>query len=141
MKKNFLLFVSIVAAIIMFGMFTGQGAAAANNKPVQLNILYMNHGPMRPTIGKIKKLVSSYKGSLQVSWYDFDQPEGKAFMKRQKLSGHIPLLLILDGQSDFTIDGREVLLQGFPTGASPFKQVEGNWSLDDLQVILDQKKR
>ncbi len=139
MKKHFLLYVSIVASIIMFGMFTGQRAAAANQ--VQLDILYMNHGPMRPTIGKIKKLVANYKGSIQVSWYDFDRPEGKAFMKKQKLTGHIPLLLILDGQSNFTIEGRQVLLQGFPTGASPFKQVEGNWSLDDLQAILEQKIR
>lgn len=137
MKKNIFVYVSIVASIIIFGMSTGQATAAA--KQVQLDILYMNHGPMRPTIVKIKKLVANYKGSLQVSWYDFDQPEGKAFMKKQKLTGHIPLLLILDGQSDFTIDGREVLLQGFPTGASPFKQVEGNWSLDDLQVIFEQR--
>ncbi|MBW1750013.1 MAG: hypothetical protein JRJ37_04815 [Deltaproteobacteria bacterium] len=139
MKKNIFLYVSIVAPIIIFSMFTGQATAAA--KQVQLDILYMNHGPMRPTIGKIKNLVANYKGSLQASWYDFDQPEGKAFMKKQKLTGHIPLLLVLDGQSDFSIDGREVLLQGFPTGASPFKQVEGNWSLDDLQSILDQKTR
>ena len=125
----------------MFGVSTGQATAADNNKRVQLDILYMNHGPMRPTIGKIKKLVANYKGSLQVSWYDFDRPEGKAFFKKQKLTGHIPLLLILDGQSDFTIDGRQVLLQGFPTGVSPFKQVEGNWSLDDLQVIFEQKTR
>ena len=62
-------------------------------------------------------------------------------MKKQKLTGHVPLLLILEGQSDFTINGREVLFQGFPTGVSPFKQVEGNWSLDDLQIILDQKTR
>ena len=139
MKKLFLLYVSILASIIMFGMSTGQATAAT--KQVQLDILYMNHGPMRPTIGKIKNIVANYKGSLQVSWYDFDRPEGKAFMKKQKLTGHVPLLLILEGQSDFTINGREVLFQGFPTGASPFKQVEGNWSLDDLQVILDQKTR
>ncbi len=125
----------------MFGMSGGQATAVDNNKRIQLDILYMNHGPMRPTIDKIKKLVANYKGGLQVSWYDFDQPQGKAFMKKQKLTGHIPLLLILDGQSDFTVDGREVLLQGFPTGAGPFKQVEGNWSLDDLQVILEQKAR
>jgi hypothetical protein len=139
MKKNIFLYVSIVASTIIFSMSAGQATAAA--KQVQLDILYMNHGPIRPTIAKIKNLVAHYQDSIQASWYDFDQPEGKAFMKKQKLSGHIPLLLILNGQSDFTIDGRQVLLQGFPTGASPFKQVEGNWSLDDLQVILDQKTR
>ena len=70
MKKNIFLYVSIVASIILFSTSTGQATAAT--KQVQLDILYMNHGPMRPTIGKIKNIVANYKGSIQVSWYDFD---------------------------------------------------------------------
>lgn len=106
---------------------------------VHIDILHMNHGPLRPTIAKIKNLLENYTDTIQASWYDFDTPAGKTFMKKKKLSGHIPLLLLIDGESDFSIDGRDVQLRGFPTGASPFKQVEGNWSLDDLKSIFDQK--
>ena len=107
----------------------------------QLDILYMNHGPMRPTIAQIKDLLGNYGNTVQVSWHDVDQPSGKSYMKKKKIVGHIPMLIMIDGQSDFSIDGREIQLQGFPTGASPFKRVEGNWSLDDLQLLLDKKMR
>lgn len=143
MKKQSRSTIKVVAilffASILFS-WPGQGSAA-NKKEVQFEILYMNHGPMRPTIAKIKELLSSYGDTVQASWHDVDQPSGKTFMKKQKIVGHIPILIMIDGQSDFSIDGRDVKLKGFPTGASPFKRVEGNWSLDDLQLLLDKKVR
>ncbi len=131
-----------IAAIILFActLFSWPGQGSAADK-VQFDILYMNHGPMRPTIAKIKELLGNYEDTVQASWYDVDQPSGKSYMKKKKIVGHIPMLIMIDGQSDFSIDGREIQLQGFPTGASPFKRVEGNWSLDDLQLLLDKKMR
>ncbi len=130
------------AAIILFAsiLFSWPSQGNATDK-VQFDILYMNHGPMRPTIAKIKDLLGNYGDTVQTSWYDVDQPSGKSYMKKKKILGHVPLLIMIDGQSDFNIDGRAVKLQGFPTGASPFKRVEGNWSLDDLQLLLDKKVR
>jgi hypothetical protein len=135
---NMLTILILFASILLSS--PGQGSAA-NQKEVQLDILYMNHGPMRPTIAKIKALLGNYGDTVQASWHDVDQASGKAYMKKQKIVGHIPMLITIDEQSDFRIDGRDVKLQGFPTGASPFKRVEGNWSLDDLQQILDKKLR
>jgi len=131
-----------VATIILFAsiLFSWTGQSYGADK-MQLDILYMNHGPMRPTIAKIKDLLGSYQDTVQASWYDVNQAAGKSFMKQEKIVGHIPMLIMIDGQSHFSIDGRDVKLQGFPTGASPFKRVEGNWSLDDLQLLLDKKVR
>ena len=119
-------------------------SAAENPEPMpapaaHLEVLYMNHGPLRPTLRKIRHLVSTYGSRLQVTWYDFDTPAGKNFMNQHNLSGHIPLLLFLDGQSEFILEGRKVRLQGFPSGAGPFKSVEGNWTLPDLDTILKQR--
>ena len=127
----------ILIASILF-CWTAQGIAADK---IQLDILYMNHGPMRPTLAKIKTMLDNYGDTLQASWHEVDQSSGKTFMKKKKLVGHIPMLIMIDGKSEFSIDGRDVKLQGFPTGASPFKRVEGNWSLEDLQSLLDEKLR
>ncbi len=107
----------------------------------QVDILFMNHGPMRPTVAKIKTLLAEYDENVQVGWHDVDQKSGKVFMKKQKITGHIPMLIQIDGRSDFEIKDRSISLQGFPTGASPFKRVEGNWSLDDLKILLDKETR
>jgi len=128
---------ALIAASII--VFSWNGQAAAAEKQAQIDILYMNHGPLRSTIAKIKALLNDYQETIQASWYDVNQQSGKEFMQEHKLHGHIPLLILLNGQSDFSIDGRAVLLQGFPTGASPFKQVEGNWSPDDLRILFDRQ--
>lgn len=130
------------AAMILFAciLFSCPGQGNATDK-VQLDILYMNHGPMRPTIANIKDMLGNYGDTVQASWHDVDQQSGESFMKKHNIVGHIPMLIIIDGQSDFNIDGRDIKLKGFPTGSSPFKRVEGNWSLEDLQLLLDNKLR
>ncbi len=107
----------------------------------QVDILFMNHGPMRPTVAKIKTLLAEYGNKVQADWHDVDQKSGKIFIKKQKITGHVPMLIQINGQSDFNIEDKPVSLQGFPTGASPFKRVEGNWSLDDLKILLDKETR
>ena len=129
----------LVLVAVSLIIFSWNESASAAAKPARVEILYMNHGPLRPTIKKIKTLLNDYQETIQAAWYDVNQQSGQNFMQEHKLNGHIPLLILVNGRSDFSIDGRAVLLQGFPTGASPFKQVEGNWSLDDLRIILDQQ--
>jgi hypothetical protein len=116
-------------------------AQSSHAASTQVDILFMNHGPMRPTVTKIKTLLTEYGDTVQAAWYDVDQQSGKTFMKKQKINGHVPMLIRINGQSEFTIGGRPVSLQGFPTGSSPFKRVEGNWSLDDLNILLDKEVR
>lgn len=137
MKTSTYSAILVILAAVIFFSWNGQANAA--DQPAQIEILYMNHGPLRPIIADIKSLLKGYQGKIQASWYDVNQPTGKEFMKKHKLQGHIPLLMLLGGESDFIIDGREVRLQGFPSGAGPFKQVEGNWSMDDLHVLFDRQ--
>ncbi len=126
----------LLALCILFtASQTAWGAA------VKVDILFMNHGPMRPTVAKVKTLLHEYGEKVEADWYDVEQQAGKDFMQRNKIHGHIPLLISIDGQSEFDIEGRAVSFQGFPTGASPFKRVEGNWSLEDLKSLLDGKTK
>ena len=106
-------------------------------KTVRLEILYMNHGPMQPTIRNLKELIDSYHGNVNAQWFDADLASGKEFMKKINIRGHIPLLIIVNGKTSFSIDGEDIIFQGFPTGAGPFKAVEGNWSMGQLRRVLD----
>ncbi len=124
----------IISLLLVFGL-AGRPWAA---EKAQLEILYMNHGPMRPTLVRIRELLQDFPHAFEIHWYDFDTPAAGKFMKRRRLSGHIPLLILLNGRSDFDVNGRRVQLRGFPTGAAPFKKVEGNWSFGDLRLIFEQ---
>jgi hypothetical protein len=104
---------------------------------VRVEILYMNHGPMQPTLRNLKELLAGFQDRVAVQWFDVDQAAGKAFMEEKKIRGHVPLLIFVNGEKQFTINGREVTFQGFPTGSGPFSSVEGNWTPGDLRTLLD----
>jgi hypothetical protein len=85
----------------------------------------------------MRKIFSQYKGSVSVSWYDFDTKEGESFMAKKKITQHIPLAIWMDNQVKFKVDGKEIMFSGFPTGSGP-QFFQGKWTLADLQKALDQ---
>lgn len=112
-------------------------SAARSAASVKLEILYMNHGPLQPTIRNLKDLLAEYHGKVMVQWFDADQPSGKDFMKKKKIRGHIPMLILVNGKKSFSINDKDITFHGFPAGAGPFKTVEGNWAIADLRHLLD----
>jgi hypothetical protein len=136
MMKNVLL-----AVLVFCSCFLALSMSAHAKAPVNVEILYMNHGPMEPTLRDLRELFAGFQDKVSAHWYDVDQAAGKAFMEDKKIQGHVPLLILVNGEKQFKSSGREVILQGFPTGAGPFSSVEGNWSVADLRLILNELTR
>jgi hypothetical protein len=111
--------------------------AALPAAPVSVEVLYMNHGPLQPTLREMRSIFSGYGDALAVAWYDFESPEGEKFMTRRGIRRHVPLVVWIDGKTTSTIKGKEVQFVGFPSGAGP-ASFQGKWSLDDLRAALDQ---
>jgi hypothetical protein len=105
--------------------------------PVSVEILYMNHGPMQPTLREIRSICGGYGNTLTVAWYDSESPEGEKFIAKKGIKGHVPLIVWISGKSTVMIGGKEVQLIGFPTGSGP-TFFQGKWTLDDLRAALDQ---
>ena len=106
-------------------------------KEVKVEVLYMNHGPLLPSIEQIKKIFSQYGSRITVSWYDFESKEGEQFMARKGVTQHIPLVIWMDGKSSIPVNGKEITFMGFPTGSGP-AFFQGKWTMDDLRSALDQ---
>ena len=133
--KRILLGCLLLAVISLFSSAYGASAYAATTSRVE--VLYMNHGPLMDTLDRIKAVFSAYGDRIRVSWYDFDSQEGEAFMAKKGIRQHIPLVIWLDDQVQFQIDGKEIIFAGFPTGSGP-RFFQGKWTLTDLQKVLDQ---
>jgi hypothetical protein len=110
---------------------------AVAGTPVKVEVLYMNHGPLQDSLEGIKKVFSQYKGKVAVSWFDYDTKEGEEFMAKKKITQHIPLVIWMDGQVKFKVDGKDMVFAGFPTGAGP-QFFQGKWTMADLQKVLNQ---
>ncbi len=59
-------------------------------------------------------------------------------LSQKKLSGHIPLMIWMDDQAKFKVDGKDITFSGFPTGAGGPQPFTGKWTMTDLQKALDQ---
>ena len=127
-----------IAMCLLIGVvvlaFSGSAHAV---KPTKVEVLYMNHGPLEETLGKMKEVFSRYGDKLTVSWYDFDSKNGERFMAKKGIDQHVPLLVWIDGNTVVKLGQKEIKFSGFPTGSGP-ASFQGKWTLNDLKTALDQ---
>lgn len=112
-----------------------QAAIAAN--PVKVEVLYMNHGPLMDTLGKMKAVFSGFGNRISVSWYDFDSESSAKFKAQKGINEHTPLVIWIDGKSTLKVGNKEVRFYGFPSGSGP-SFFQGKWTMDDLKNALKQ---
>jgi len=126
----------ILSCLVVLALFSTPFTLFAA-KEVKVEVLYMNHGPLQPSLEQIKKVFSQYGGKVAVSWYDFETKEGEQFMAKKGVTQHIPLVIWLDGKFTLPVNGKEIKFVGFPTGSGP-AFFQGKWTMEDLRSVLDQ---
>jgi len=130
MKKITLSSISVLALFYF-------AVVALSASPIKVEVLFMNHGPLRPTVEQIKQVLSRYGDKVSPSWYDFESKEGEKFMAQKGLRQHVPLVIWIDGKVALPVDGKEIQFAGFPSGSGPLP-FQGKWTMEDLRKALDQ---
>ena len=106
-------------------------------EPVRIDVLYMNHGPLRPTLRELSKLFDGYGDKIAVYGHDFYSEEGERFKSEKGIEGHVPLLIWINGKSTVAVNGTPLQFKGFPTGSGP-AFFQGKWDMALLKAALDQ---
>ena len=122
----------------LFLMFLGTPSFAA--QPAEVDILFMNHGPLRATVKELRAVLANHEGKVNAHWYDFESKEGEAFMESRGIREHVPLIIWINGSYTHKIDGVDVVFRGFPSGSGP-TMVQGAWTMDMLNKALEQATR
>jgi hypothetical protein len=120
MKKILILLMVSFALLLPFAA----GAAA----PVEVDVLYMNHGPLQPTLDKLKGIFAGYGEKIMPRWHDFESTDGEKFMASKGIRQHVPLMIWINGKESFS---------GFPSGSGP-QMFQGKWTMESLAKSLDQ---
>jgi len=137
---------TILVGLIVGFLLTACGAKTASSQPVPtappgvttVDIIYLNHGPVRSVLTDIDALLEGYGEQIKVTRYDFGTPEGATFAQSHGLNGHIPLAIFVNGSIDFTLGERAVKFYSFPQGQGTGVVPDGAWRIGDLQQVLDQ---
>ena len=103
---------------------------------VTVDILYLNHPPVLPVLANIDQVLKAYGDKLAVTRHDFDTEEAQAFAKKKNISGHFPVVILINGSPTANLGGRKVTFQSFPKGEGTGMIPDGDWSMADLDGAL-----
>ncbi|MEW6219364.1 MAG: hypothetical protein AB1634_07490 [Thermodesulfobacteriota bacterium] len=103
---------------------------------ISVEVLYMSHGPLQPTLQELRAVLARHNDRLTVSWYDVDSEAGAAFMAMKGITGHVPLDIWVNGKDTAVVGGKAIRFLGFPTGAGP-TFFQGKWTMIDLAQLLE----
>ncbi len=134
MKKRIF---SCFMALLLFGL-SANAFSGEPERPVRIDVLYMHHGPLQPTLRELRDLFQNYGNSIALFWHDFESEEGARFMSEMGIRRHVPLVIWIDGKSTLQVKGQPTTFSGFPTGAGP-SSFQGKWKIADLKKALDRQ--
>ena len=112
------------------------GGYAAAAQPV-IEVLAMAHSPVQNALKPVRDLLAKYQGRVRVTEADIESPDGVKRLKAVGLKGHIPIVLLIDGNKSFKRDdGKTVDFVNFPVAADNPLNMNGTWSVADFEAAL-----
>jgi len=129
-SRREVLFVIGATAVVLFGH---QAVAA---QPV-VEVIAMSHSPVQNALKPVRDFLATYQGRVQVIEIDVESAEGVKRLKAVGLKGHIPIVLLIDGNKSFKrADGKTVEFVNFPVAAGNPMNLNGTWSVADFEAAL-----
>ena len=117
-------------------------AGSAVAAPTTVEILAMPHPPVKMALAPLRTWLASQGGKLKVIETDIESPQGVKRLASVGLDGHIPILILIDGQHRHKRkDGSTIEFVNFPAieGAPP--GVRGKWITTDVQAVLIERMK
>jgi len=96
--------------------------------PVKIEALgFFSHPPMAPLKNTLQQVVQELGDQVQLVLHDETTPDGEQFMKDNGLSGHLPMVLYINGSVAHKLDDKVIV----------FRDFEGQgWTRQDLEQVI-----
>ncbi|WP_127478402.1 hypothetical protein [Sulfurivermis fontis] len=129
-RRRFLFSLAILAAL----------PAAAHAAPPSVEIIAMAHPPVRAALAPVRSWLAAQGSKVSVHEIDMETPAGHQRLAAMGLRGHIPILILIDGQYRFQrADGGTVALVNFPDSPASPPGVRGNWQPADVEAAVQER--
>jgi hypothetical protein len=110
--------------------------------PPTVEILAMTHPPVKMALADLRTWLAAQGTKITVIDTDVESPQGEKRLAAVGLSGHIPVIILIDGQYRVQRkNGSQVDFLNFPNipGAPP--GVRGTWTMADVQSVLSERMK
>jgi hypothetical protein len=128
----------LVSLLLAAALALAAGAVAAASPVVE--IVAMPHPPVVAALKPLRAWLANQGAALSVTEMDSESDEGRQRMAAAGLQGHIPVLILIDGQYRFRrSDGSPVAFVNFPDRPQSPPGVRGNWHIEDVEALLQER--
>ena len=125
-------------AVSTLALAAGHALAA----PPTVEIVAMPHPPVKMALAPLREWLAAQGPKLKVVETDIESPQGEKRLAAAGLSGHVPIVILIDGQfRQKRKDGVALEFVNFPAieGAPP--GVRGKWTTADVQAVLTERMK
>ena len=122
----------LIAVFIVYAVIGPATAMAASGI---VEIFYLPHPPAETVVKDVEAVLKKHD-QFTVAKYSFEDPQSKKILAKYNLREHMPVVIFIDGQNEFTLGKRKVTFKNFPKGNAFVPMFEGNWSYRDLDGVL-----
>ncbi|TRZ96094.1 MAG: hypothetical protein D4R84_07195 [Rhodocyclaceae bacterium] len=124
-----------LAALAAFALPLTAGSVLA--APPTVEILAMPHPPVKMALAPLREWLAAQGSKLKLVETDVESPQGEKRLAAVGLSGHIPIVILIDGKYRHQIkEGVMQELANFPAIAGAPSGVRGSWTTADVQSVL-----
>ena len=110
---------------------------SANDKKI-ISIFYKDKKPSQQVLEQINKLLEQFKDSYQINYYLIEDQKNTDVITQFGLpSTHFPFSVVINGKFTAKIDDKLVSFVHFPLFMKGIGRHEGNWSIADLEKVLN----
>lgn len=131
MNLNRRILISSASAALLISM----GAAWAAQPVVE--IIAFAHPPVQSALKPLRDWLATQGKHARVVEIDMETPAGEKRAAAVGVTGHVPILILVDGKYAFARkDGSALELKSFP--AAP--NMKGSWTIDDAKAVISTLK-
>lgn len=125
---------TLISSAAAAALFFSVGAAWAAQPAVE--IIAFAHPPVQSALKPLRDWLATQGKQVRVVEIDMETPAGEKRAAAVGVTGHVPILILVDGKYAFAKkDGAAIELKSFP--AAP--NTKGSWTIDDAKAVISAK--
>lgn len=125
-----------ILIIVIFTMILSINLSA-NDKEI-ISIFYKDKKPSQQVLEKINESLEQFEDSYQINYYLIEDQKNTDVITQFGLpSTHFPFSVVINGKFTARIDDKLVSFVHFPLFMKGIGRHEGNWSMADLEQVLN----
>ena len=126
------------ALALSFALAAIAGPPAARAAQPTVEIIALSHWPVQNALKPVREFLGTLTGRVNVTELDAESPDGVKRLSAIGLTGHIPMVLLINGSDKFKRpDGTAVEFKDFPAKANNPLGLNGTWTIDDFKAAVN----